>query len=96
MKSPLPYASLSAVLIRALDQAAHGKGMERHASPDEQFEDQPIIEIGRRLGSADFQLGQAVKKIYESKRRPTPRAVEELLGAIVYISAAIIQFEMED
>ena len=38
----------------------------------------------------DYNLGQAVKKIYESKRLTEGRDIAELYGAINYIAAAII------
>lgn len=88
------YDKLYYVLDRAFDQAAEGKGKERHAYDDkEPFEKQPICEICTRLGSIDGALFQAVKKIYECKRLPSERAVNELLGAINYIAAAIILLE---
>jgi hypothetical protein len=82
------YAKLELVLAEALLQASVGKGHKRHSS-GESFEDQPICEISRRLGLA-FPLGQAVKKIYESKRLSHKQAKHELLGAINYLAAAII------
>jgi hypothetical protein len=89
------YASLNAVLNRAFEQAARGKGMERHAAPGERFEDQQIVRLGSWMGSTHFQIGQAVKKALESTRMPTARAVPELLGAIVYLAAAVVQRELE-
>lgn len=81
------YLCLSNVLSEAFDQAALGKGRERHAE-DKPFEEQPIMWIERHFAS--FQLGQAVKKIHESQRLDTDGAVAELLGAIIFISAHII------
>lgn len=90
------YDSLRVVLDEAFAQASEGKGKERHAYGDEEpFEKQPICEICTRLGSIDGALFQAVKKIYECKRLPSERAVNELLGAINYIAAAIILLEKE-
>ena len=84
------YDSLYKVLIAAYNQAANGKGKERHQLNDEEhFEEQKICEIARRL-SVDYNLGQAVKKIYESKRLADGRDIAELYGAINYIAAAII------
>lgn len=82
------YEPLSRVLMNALDQAQLGKGKERHAD-GESFDQQVICEVGRRVGLG-YQLGQAVKKIYESQRLEGEHGVNELLGAINYISAAII------
>lgn len=86
------YATLRAVLDRALAQASGGKGRERHAVEGEPFERQQICEVTRRLGHG-FSRGQAVKKIYEAQRLPRERAVAELLGAINYIAASIIVLE---
>ena len=84
------YDSLYKVLLSAYNQASNGKGKERHQlNDDEPFEKQKICEIARRL-STDYNLGQAVKKIYESKRLTDGRDIAELYGAINYIAAAII------
>lgn len=83
------YASLAAVLQEAYDQAARGKGKERHAEKAEAFEKQVICEVRRRVGPG-YTKGQAVKKIYESDRLEGERGVAELLGAIVYLAAEII------
>ena len=84
------YDSLYKVLIAAYNQASCGKGKERHQlNNEEPFENQKICEIARRL-SVDYNLGQAVKKIYESKRLTEGRDIAELYGAINYIAAAII------
>ena len=84
------YDSLYKVLLAAYNQASNGKGKERHQLNDEEpFENQKICEIARRL-SVDYNLGQAVKKIYESKRLTDGRDIAELYGAINYIAAAII------
>ena len=86
----LKYDSLYKVLLAAYNQASNGKGKERHQLNDEEpFENQKICEIARRL-SIDYNLGQAVKKIYESKRLTDGRDIAELYGAINYIAAAII------
>lgn len=89
METPLGYHSLGEVLQQAMEQAAKGKGKERHANPGENFDDQHICEIGRHVGIG-YQLGQAVKKVYESCRLPGERGEAELLGAINYLAAAII------
>ena len=84
------YNTLYKVLLSAYNQASNGKGKERHQlNDDEPFEKQKICEIARRL-STDYNLGQAVKKIYESKRLTDGRDIAELYGAINYIAAAII------
>ncbi len=84
------YDSLRGVLADAVHQASVGKGKERHAEDSEPFELQKIVEIGRRLGSNHFELGQAIKKGYESARMKPGAARRELLGAINYLAAAIL------
>ena len=85
------YDSLADVLSRAFDQAAGGKGHERHAV-DKPFDEQPMQGIQDLVGSG-FALGQAIKKIQESQRLPAGRDVSELLGAINYIAGAVIHIE---
>lgn len=94
MKINKGYESLADVFQGAMDQAQTGKGFERHAT-GEAFEDQQICEIDRRLEDSPcgFTLGQAVKKIYETPRLESDRAIHELYGAINYISAAIIHYQ---
>lgn len=82
------YMALQEVLHDAYNQAAVGKGADRHACHDN-FDKQIICEVTRRLQGSPVggPLFQAVKKIYETTRTdPIP----ELLGAINYIAAAII------
>jgi len=87
-----PYFELAQVFEAAFNQAAVGKGKERHAySEEEAYQYQVLCEIDRRLrGNADGPLYQAVKKIYESARMDPQRAIHELLGAINYTAAAVI------
>jgi len=87
------YASLHKILKRAFNQAVSGKGKERHAD-GRVFEEQPIIRIQELVGSG-FCLGQAIKKIQESVRLETPKSSTELLGAIVYLAAAVFFQERE-
>lgn len=89
------YQHLARVLQAALEQASQGKGKERHALDGEAFEDQQIVQLGEWLGSNHFQLGQACKKILESARLSPERRRHELLGAICYIAAAVIQDERD-
>lgn len=90
---PVPdgYESLAAVLQEALDQAAHGKGLERHAD-DRPFHDQPIMRETQAVGLG-FPAGQARKKILEAVHccnDHPERAVADLLGAINYTAATVI------
>lgn len=88
------YDRLFIVLNRALDQAQSGKGKQRHAQPDQAFEDQPIIAIGKLVGMG-FQNGQAIKKMVEAQgmvsRGEYDAAEREILGAINYLAATIIE-----
>ena len=92
IEAPDGYGSLALAFGAALDQASRGKGSERHAEKDEPFSSQLICDIPKRLGPGGecFCLGQAVKKIYESRRLPPERARAELLGAVNYLAAAWI------
>lgn len=93
MKSINGYESLANVLERAYDQAATGKGAERHAR-DLPFEEQPMQQLILLYG-AGFAFGQAAKKAQESMRLPAGRDVAELLGAINYLAGAVIALERE-
>ena len=92
------YQSLFDVLKAALDQAQSGKGKERHAQENVAFEDQPIIAIGRIVG-AGFQNGQAIKKMVEAqgmvKRGELAAAEREILGAINYMAATVIDIRQK-
>jgi hypothetical protein len=85
------YEKLDRVLQQAYDQAAVGKGQQRHGN-GLPFEEQPMQALIDLYGGG-FALGQAAKKMQESQRMETPAAIRELLGAIVYISGAIIALE---
>lgn len=89
-----PYRELHRVLMLAYQQAAHGKGLERHGQGLE-FKDQPIIRIRESLGSG-FTLGQATKKIQEAQRLAPDHAGHEMLGAIVYLAAEYFCLERDD
>lgn len=93
MKSVNGYELLANVLERAYDQAATGKGAERHAR-DLPFEEQPMQQLILLYG-AGFALGQAAKKAKESMRLPAGRDVAELLGAINYLAGAVIALERD-
>ena len=87
---PEGYEALGLALGEAVAQAACGKGSERHAEKGEKFSDQLIMSIPKRLGEGGecFCLGQALKKICESRRLPQARARAEILGAVNYLAAA--------
>ena len=87
-KIPVGYEALGLVLSKAIDQAAHGKGKERHAN-GEPFEQQKICRISRAVG-VGFAVGQAMKKAEEALRLEKSAGLRELLGAINYLAAAYI------
>ena len=93
---PVPgYEKLAAVFVRAYDQAARGKGNDRHAG-GHPFHQQPMQQISQLLESDSFMAGQAIKKVQESRRLPTrERRVAELLGAINYIAGMVIYEESQ-
>lgn len=89
------YEKLSDVLNRAYNQAARGKGKERHVQGEEPFHEQVMADMAKRFGTGAL-LSQAFKKSEESQRLPHDRAVAELLGAIVYLSGAVIDLERRE
>lgn len=93
VRVPAGYGKLFRVLMAALDQAAAGKGKERHASDGVAFEGQPMSSINRTLNSVDGFLYQAAKKAQESRRLPSGRAQAELYGAINYLAGAAIAYD---
>ena len=88
------YEKLACVLHRAYAQASAGKGKERHANGRD-FHLQPMQDL-IRLHGVGFATGQASKKASEALGLPTvERQVAELLGAIVYLSGAVIALERD-
>lgn len=84
------YAGLAAVLLGALEQAAYGKGRERHAN-DLPFEQQPMNAICDILGGPEGMAYQVTKKVAEALKMPTYEQQErELFGAINYTAGIII------
>ncbi len=89
------YVSLYAELMCAYNQAAEGKGVERHAN-DNSFEDQPILRLTEMVGLG-YPIGQAMKKAQEAIRlleiKGKQAAKNELYGAINYLAAACIHID---
>lgn len=83
------YETLARILDLALKQAQSGKGLERHASDNEKFDDQQIVQLGEWMKSTHFNVGQICKKALESTRLVDSQAVDELLGVIDYAAGAI-------
>jgi len=85
------YNSLKEVLDAALQQAASGKGKERHNKHDEPFEKQRMQTISILLYSNKGMAFQAIKKLTEGlEMEDTQDQEKELLGAINYIAGIII------
>lgn len=83
------YEELMLTLMDAYNQAAIGKGKERHGGDDVPFEKQPMFRVMDKVGLG-FATGQALKKICESDRMDIARAQHELKGAIIYLAGAIM------
>lgn len=83
------YTDLAAVLEAAYNQAAYGKGAERHAD-NNPWTKQPIFTIARQVGDG-FNAGQVIKKVQEAQqmaaRGEYGKAQHEVLGAIVYAAS---------
>ena len=91
---PPQYRVLYDALMSAFDQAAFGKGRERHAN-EKAFQDQTILETARAHGLG-YQTGQCEKKLREAHTLLTldngpARAKAEIKGAIIYAAAALIR-----
>lgn len=90
----LGYEALAMVLQMAYEQAAGGKGAERHASNGlsaRPFHAQPMQTESDELGSLDGLLFQARKKAREGATLPTTeRQIKEWLGAINYLAGCVI------
>jgi len=82
------YGALALVLRSAFCQAAYEKGKERHAEDGLLFEEQISCRINREYPG--YALGQASKKMAESKRMPKEHAIRELLGAINFLAIEVI------
>lgn len=89
------YEDLDRILRLAYEQAATGKGKDRHGVKGERWSRQPIIRHQLAFGPG-FALGQAAKKMEEAQYLEPEAAKFELLGAIVYIAAAYRFFEVRD
>lgn len=85
------YETLAKALNGAYDQAARGKGKERHAN-DLPFHLQPMQTLIQAHGLG-FATGQVGKKAQESLGMDKDAAIRELYGAIVYAAGAIIALE---
>lgn len=88
------YLPLLRTFLGALEQAAYGKGRERHAN-DLPFTEQPILTMARMLDSDAGLAQQVIKKTIETRSLPTKQArINELRGTLVYAAAMILFEEM--
>lgn len=102
--SPKGYESLVQVLGDALEQAAGGKGAERHGN-GLPFSAQPMQTMGFLLHSSQGMRYQVLKKVQEANtqldnarisqdpdkiKQAKEFAEKEMLGAINYLAGAII------
>jgi hypothetical protein len=84
------YDELLSILKEAYEQASIGKGRERHAHGGKGFVEQQVL-TGQRKYGMGFALGQADKKMEEAFHMENwQSAKRDLLGAIIYVAAAII------
>lgn len=88
------YLPLLRTFLGALEQAAYGKGRERHAN-DLPFTEQPILTMARMLDSDAGLAQQVIKKTIEARSLPTKKArINELRGTLVYAAAMVLFEEM--
>nr|DAG19543.1 MAG TPA: hypothetical protein [Caudoviricetes sp.] len=88
------YLPLLRTFLGALEQAAYGKGRERHAN-DLPFIEQPILTMAQMLDSDAGLAQQVIKKTIEARSLPTKQArINELRGTLVYAAAMILFEEM--
>lgn len=88
------YLPLLRTFLGALEQAAYGKGRERHAN-DLPFVEQPILTMARMLDSDAGLAQQVIKKTIEARSLPSKTArINELRGTLVYAAAMILFEEM--
>lgn len=86
------YEKLVAVYQDAHDQAAKGKGDERHAN-GQPFHEQRMQQISGLLRSSDGMAFQAIKKLTEGLQfEDHARREAELLGALNYITGIVIYY----
>lgn len=83
------YEDLQLVLQQALEQAAVGKGNERHGF-GKPFCEQHMQTISTLLDDEHGMAYQVIKKVAEGLHLPPDARRKELLGAIVYTAGLII------
>jgi hypothetical protein len=86
------YFVLEEVLARAYNQAASGKGYDRHGR-GAAFDVQPTQVISSMLDTDAGLAFQAIKKVNEGMRLEHDAKIKEMLGAINYIASIVIYME---
>ena len=95
---------LKKILDKAYEQASTGKGAERHGQQSDDLTQQPICLIPSMFGAAGA-IGpafQAIKKIQEglnnylNKKFTYDQLEREILGAIVYTAAILLNIKETD
>jgi len=89
--APQGYEKYYAAVVCAIYDMAYGKGQDRHVVDSEEVASQVSPWLISR--GYDFARGQAVKKIDESLRLPSVRAIIELRGAINFLAMQIVEME---
>lgn len=85
------YEQLAEVFRAAHDQAAYGKGKERHGHSGVPFHEQRMQVASDAVGSPDGMVYQVIKKTTEGLEFSNPDKREhELLGALNYLAGVII------
>lgn len=96
------YETLQHILDKAYEQAASGKGSERHALSavgSLPWEAQPILAIARQVGPggpAQQIMKKAQESVWMAARQEYDRAKAEALGVIVYAAALYQLFDEMD
>lgn len=86
------YGRLVYALSLAYDQAAFGKGKERHAN-DKPFEEQTMM-VANRVTDDGFSWGQIFKKIQEIPNIKDPDLkLAEMISIIVYAAGWVLWYE---
>src|SRR5690625_1078705 len=90
------YERLAAVFQDAHDQAALGKGKERHAN-GEPFHEQRMQKVSRTQGNAYGMAFQVQKKMLEGLEMADREACRrELLGALNYLAGIVIYLDDQE
>lgn len=96
MKSYPGYERLEAVYRDAVEQAAKGKGRDRHVRHGEPFHEQRMIKIAELLGDPRVLAYQVIKKIAEGLDLPPAARRHELLGSLNYLAGLVLAYDKSE